>query len=475
MKPYLFGMILIALINIVINTNDYDYSLSKFSFNINLIQEYEDLLANNEICYLVLYYNNNESDHTSKVINLFNSIQSRIQYLVKIITINCDKSSEIKDYFSKGCLSSSSYSSFPKISMLISKKDKDVNNSINYTEIYFNLRSINSLSLYEFIIDNIQDFTYRINRDNFDVFLSNKDLNKMIVFTNHMNTPFYLRGISCYYYDRLLIGKVNFEDLSLLDKYNISSFPSILLVIDNDLTGSKLKSTVHIETYFKSNDEFLSIVDSVAYKDKLSTTKYNIENNIEPYYKVKGLNKITSKIQFDIYLKAFRDFFIYVIISYNEIDHSINTELESFISETNGFNIFLYINCSNDENTMSLLYFSYKSCLDFRDNDFAIYYTPPLKRDLEFIDNNNKYNVGPRFDRYFINLSETLYSNKNKLYQSLLNTILVYSINQASIGFIKEENYKTLINSSYLNKKSSLIYFSEEDNSESVRLIIFKF
>ena len=141
---------------------------------------------------------------------------------------------------------------------------------------------VSDKAIYKFLTRVIISREQKVTNSNYKTFISKPDLNKVILFTNKQNTPLMFRGLSGYFYDRLLIGVVQETEKNLCKKLNITKFPSVMVVqsIEN---GIELDDPIEI----KYNGE-LNIDHIVPFLEKFALKKN--------YISQKKMKKMMMKI-----------------------------------------------------------------------------------------------------------------------------------------------------------------------------------
>jgi len=150
--------------------------------------------------------------------------------------------------------------------------------------------------VYNFITSSIANKAItKLNIDNIDDFLSNQEYNKIILFTDKKQTPLIFRGLSNFFFNQLLFGEVEKEEKKLIEKFNVKSFPTLMIYKtqedSDDLLDEPLVEFYQGKINAKDIAEFLSEY-SLGHKKYLENTK-----NFKPAKLLfaKAIKEITQK------------------------------------------------------------------------------------------------------------------------------------------------------------------------------------
>lgn len=85
--------------------------------------------------------------------------------------------------------------------------------------------------LYAFVTKKMQDFVSVVTLANYnDFFEREKDIQKVLVFTDKKSTPAVFKALSKQYKGKLSFGHVRDSETQLIKNYKVSKFPSVILV-----------------------------------------------------------------------------------------------------------------------------------------------------------------------------------------------------------------------------------------------------
>ena len=157
---------------------------------------------------------------------------------------------------------------YPRINMLVPNERKfdDKQNILPYKKIPYNKENVSDKILFEFISENLISFSVRLNKENLSYFLEATFFNKVILFTEKQTTPNVYKGISNYFYDRLLFGEVGSNEEEILRRFNITKFPSIVAIENNFFTKEAEK--VHLYQGAMYASDISAFLEKFALKEK---------------------------------------------------------------------------------------------------------------------------------------------------------------------------------------------------------------
>eukprot|EP00825_Cyclidium_porcatum_P040439 TRINITY_DN5111_c0_g2_i5.p1 TRINITY_DN5111_c0_g2~~TRINITY_DN5111_c0_g2_i5.p1 ORF type:complete len:672 (-),score=172.46 TRINITY_DN5111_c0_g2_i5:332-2347(-) len=93
--------------------------------------------------------------------------------------------------------------------------------------------------------------------DELEEFLSNQQLNKVLLFTNKKDTSILYKGLTAHYKDRLLFGEVSNKAEELIAKYKVEKFPTLMVLQTKENEKEPTITIYNQELQFKVIVEFL--------------------------------------------------------------------------------------------------------------------------------------------------------------------------------------------------------------------------
>lgn len=193
--------------------------------------QYQKILNETDCSYLEYYYSKSSNNSLIGAYQL-RIIDRKLDFLAKIMFIDCDENS-LKEFPDCKKFGDGKQDTFPRLKMAVPSQNKfdDKQKMIPYREVHFSKDSVDHNKLFDFITENIQSFSVKLNSENFDYFANATFFNKVILFTEKKTTPNLFKGLSNYYYDRILFAEVEKKENELLiQRFNITKFPTIMVL-----------------------------------------------------------------------------------------------------------------------------------------------------------------------------------------------------------------------------------------------------
>lgn len=262
------------------------------------------------------------------------TIVEKLKNLAGVLLIDCDIFKTNDQYTTYPACKQNDLvaDSFPNIKLLISPEnryDLETNELSLHYEYPYTESDITENKLYNFIANNIPSKAYKLNKDNIYNFLHNDLFNKILLFTNKKQPSLLFRGLTNYFYDRILFGEVLNTEKELIQRFNITKFPTLILYKMND--HNRLLDEPEI-TEFKglsTTEHLIKFIDPHAIREKryISSKRDIYEEDI---------NEVASRIQLrevsettlDEYLDKFKDKNVIVYFDTKEkLKHSYKKEL----------------------------------------------------------------------------------------------------------------------------------------------------
>lgn len=245
--------------------------------------QYSKLFNETDLSYLEYYYTKKSNFSLIGAYQL-RIIDRKLDFLAKIIFIDCDEV-EKNDFFD--CKKKEE--EFPRIKMAVPSQNKfdDKQNLQPYQYINFNKQTVSDKMLYDFISENIVSFSVKLTSENFGFFSNATFFNKVILFTEKKNTPNLFRGLSNYFYDRILFGEIRSDQEELISRFNIKKFPFII-VLENSFY-LKEEQKVHFYDGPMYASDIKKFVDTYALKEKFYMVRME---DLRSFGKINFLEKL---------------------------------------------------------------------------------------------------------------------------------------------------------------------------------------
>lgn len=428
----LFHIILLLGLILCLNCIEFNFNSIK-GIKIKEIEEIDRLLDESDMTYFAYYYKQS-SKNSKKVGELLIKIANKLEYLATVILVDCDEDNlreinmcrnipEIEDGFPRMEV----YSPPPY------KYNPYTKEMLKHTKYIYNKQEVGENLIYNFITQHIPARVTKLEAANFENFASNMDLNKVILFTDKEKTPLLFRGLSNYFYDKLLFGEVGKDETALLKKFKVKLYPT-LIVYQTHEDGVQLdEANIEIFDQAINAASLVNFLEKFALPERLSDIKKQTKDPNNLKYKISFKNMKYNEVI--PYLKRFNERRFVVYLDNNLDKDNIPTSIQKFNKLTSGFFHFVRVNCLES-----------KDSEDFCRGTFKVNDIPKLV--LLNIDNDVTKRIEKR-----IELSDD-YNH------------IVEEINRIFPSEIKETNPQTFsiqLNEAAIENKIPFIYFYEND------------
>lgn len=275
------------------------------------------LLNETDSTYMLYYYSKQSNNSIIGAAQL-QMIDRKLDYLAKILFIDCGEVEADEFPICRGSGGSQEYDYFPRIRLLIPNavKFNEAKEIIPHREIGFNKEFVSDKTMYEFITENIISFSVRLNSKNFQILEKQTFFNKVVLFTEKDSTPLIYRGLSNFFYDRIVFGEVGKNETELCNRFNVTKFPTILVLENNffskeDFIAHKYEGMMFI-------GDLKAFIEKYAYKEKHYMVRLSEMNAIR--------NKVNflDKINYDEFFEENK--MDKKIVYFHEDDHDYNDE-----------------------------------------------------------------------------------------------------------------------------------------------------
>lgn len=245
------------------------------------------LLNETDSTYMMYYYTKKSNNSIIGAVHL-QMIDRKLDYLAKILFVDCGEV-EIHEFPICKVDKNLKYDIFPRIKLLIPNGVKFDENKeiIPHTEIGFNKEYVSDKNLYEYITENIISYSRRFTSETFHYLEKQHFFNKVILFTEKESTPLIYRGLSNYFYDRIIFAEVGKNETDLMERFNIDKFPTILVIENNFF--AKENPLIHKYEGLIFIGELKKFIEKYAYEEKHYMVRLNDNKAIKN--KVAFLNK----------------------------------------------------------------------------------------------------------------------------------------------------------------------------------------
>jgi len=292
------------------------------------------LLNETDSTYMMYYYSKQSNNSIIGAAQL-QMIDRKLDYLAKILFVDCGEveADEFPACSSNGKSLENDF--FPRIRLLIPNTIKFTQDSaskeiIPHREIGFNKEFVSDKTMFDFISENIISFSVRLNSQNFEILEKQNFFNKVLLFTEKDSTPLIYKGLSNYFYDRIVFAEVAKTETELCERFNVTKFPTIM-VLENNFFSKENFITHKYEGMIFIGD-LKAFIEKYAYKEKHYMVRLSEMKAIR--------NKISflDKISYDEFFEENK--LAKKIVYFHEDDHDYNDDfsvpedIKSFIDIT---------------------------------------------------------------------------------------------------------------------------------------------
>jgi hypothetical protein len=307
------------------------------------IRDYNEVdryLNTTDTTYFLYFYNKTGMNSVMGAYYL-QKLDRKLDYITKIFLIDCND--VIQNIRQCQTHKNTTFDPYPQFELLVPplyRFDPTTKQMNVHTNVYFGGKQVTEDTLYKFIVDNIVSYSTQIeSKEILETFIYQPVFNKIILFTEKDTTPLIYKGLTNYYYDRLLFGEIRSNQTDLVNQFNITKFPSIVVIENSFLLNDKPK--IHHYTGSTRPGELIKYFDDFALR-----SKYYVKNNFEKKL-AKDCITILDNHNYDNWFKDSKDikkavYFTKSPLSFNQL----SLEMKSFINATNGYIAFGNLDCS---------------------------------------------------------------------------------------------------------------------------------
>jgi hypothetical protein len=190
-------------------------------------QEINFLLKVTDLTFLRFIYRKG-SPKSRTVAKHLQNINKRLAGLVGIMQIDCD-TFQPQDY--SQCQDNPYLAdSYPRLKLLIppeNRFDPITKELENYYEFPWKDIDLTEENLYTFITSNMPFLIKKVDEENIHTFLNNNLFNKVLIFTNKKTPSVLFKGLTNFYYDKLLFTEIHESNKALVNRFNVTKFPTV--------------------------------------------------------------------------------------------------------------------------------------------------------------------------------------------------------------------------------------------------------
>jgi hypothetical protein len=400
------------------------------SYKIKNIDGIQKLLDETDMTYLAYYYK--KTSRNSRLgAQILRPVSKKLNYLANILMIDCD---EVEPKDTPACQKDpEAADGFPKMEVYSPPEYKfnPYTKKMNsHNRRLYDTPEVNENLIYNFITKNIPSRAVKLTPENFENFATNMEFNKVILFTDKPRTPLLFRGLSNFFYDRLIFGEVDKDQVALIKKFKIVHFPTLILyqTVEDEVHFDEPKIEIYEGAI--NAESIANFLNSAAREQPLRLEKVKDKESL----KYKNTFKTLKISELNNNLKKFSDKRLVVYLNNKK---EIPSDIIKFNINTNGFFHFININCKEDAETEA-------DCQQiFKTNDF-----PTL-----LLYKNNEKKINQALEKSGM----VLPNDYNGIEKE------VYSLYQGNLKEGNPQTFKSLTNEAKINKKVPFVYLHEGD------------
>lgn len=298
---------------------------------------------------ILQFYYLPESTESKKVAEELIKVNKRIDQLAIIAAINCE---DFDPPNFKHCRQNEyGGDSFPKLRLFVppekryNAKEREIKRhfDVPYTE-----KEMSENKIFKFITTNIPNKSTSLDSYSMVPFLNSDSMNKVILFTDKYFPGLIFRGLSCNYYDKLLFATVHSSEKELVKKYNITSFPTLMVYKNQDYNMQMNEPEIH---YFTGNPNNVNLIVEFLNKFSLREKRYTTSHRGIPEETGEDLARNMELMEIDKtnYLKFFEKYRNNRIMILFHTKNKLKLTVKRFLFENHGYFINAFFNCKGEK------------------------------------------------------------------------------------------------------------------------------
>lgn len=333
---------------------------------------------------MLQFYYAPSSERSKKVAEDLIKIHKRLDGLAVIIAINCDEFTPADyNHCKKNDLT---VDPFPRLRLFVSPEkryDPKTNSLEKHSDIPFMGKSMNETTIFNFITNNIQSKSLKLTDESLFPFLISDAMNKVILFTDKVTPGLIFRGLTHNFYDRLLFGTVEWNERDILNRFNITKFPTLMVYKTMDFdTLMEEPEEIFYDGDPADVSKIISFLDQFALPEKRYV---GFRRGIGE----ESSDSIARKLEFkeinpDNYMNFFKRYHDKNLLVVFHTKNKLKISVKRYIVENQGFWLAVWFNCKNEK----------KFCLE----KFGVEDFPTSKVFYPTLDKNADLAVDPRSD-----------------------------------------------------------------------------
>jgi hypothetical protein len=316
-----------------------------------------------DLTFLVFYYKK-DSENSERVAGYLKSIVDKINNVASVIMIDCDTFSD--RHFNCREMDGDS---FPRLRLLIppetryDAQSREIAVHFEYPWTEGPISEISENAIYNYITRNVPDKSTKINSENLFNFLHNDLFNKVILFTDKAEPSLLWRGLTNYFFDKILFGTVFKSQKDIVDEFKVTKFPTLILYKVND--HARLLDEPEIIKYegIVKTDNLIEWLNPHALKEKrYISQKRGIRDTTAKELASNIVLKTINRGNYEEYLEKYKN---KNVVFFFNTKNNPKASIKQFLVQNHGFIISAFFDCDKER----------KFCLD----KFGVTKFPMLK------------------------------------------------------------------------------------------------
>lgn len=289
------------------------------------------------------------STNSKKVAEELIKVNKRLDNLAAIAAINCE---EFEPPTFKHCQRNDySADSFPKIRLFVPPEKRfnyETRELKKHFDIPYTEKDTSETSLFNFIAQNIPNRAVKLNSFNIVPFLNSDAMNKVILFTEKQYPGVMFRGLTANFFDKLLFGTIHSSESDLINEYNISSFPTLMVYKSQDKNTLLFEPEKH---FFTGNIHNLEKLIEFLTPFALGEKRYTTINRGIPDETGEDLARTSEimEIDKDNYIRFFEKYKEKKIMVLFHTKNKLKISVKKYLMEAHPFFINVFFNCKGEK------------------------------------------------------------------------------------------------------------------------------
>lgn len=299
-----------------------------------------------DLTFLIFYYKK-DSPNSERVAGYIKSIVDKINNVASVILIDCDTFSD--RHFNCREIDGDS---FPRLRLLIppetrfDTQSREVAVHFEYPWTEGPISEITENAIYNYITRNVPDKSTKISSENLFHFLHNDLFNKVILFTDKAEPSLLWRGLTNYFFDKILFGTVFKSQSDIVNDFKVTKFPTLILYKVND--HSRLLDEPEIIKFegIVKTDNLIEWLNPHALKEKrYISQKRGISDTTAKELASNIVLKTINRGNYEEYLEKYKN---KNIVFFFNTKNNPKASIKQFLVQNHGFVISAFFDCDKE-------------------------------------------------------------------------------------------------------------------------------